>query len=116
VDFEGELRQAAVFPGPEGFRAFPLEALKIHLDLCYAMTVHKAQGSEYDRLAILLPRTDHPALTRELLYTALTRARKAVTLVGERERVTWAAHNPTLRETGLGERLAATGIVLPGAP
>ena len=105
VDFQGDLRQAAVFPGPEGFRPFALEGLKGRVELCYAMTVHKAQGSEYDRIAIMLPRTDHPALTRELLYTALTRARQGVTLVGERERVLWAASNPTRRDTGLGARL-----------
>ena len=105
VDFQGELRQAAVFPGMEESRPFPLEGLKAQLELCYAMTVHKAQGSEYERIAILLPRGDHPALTRELLYTALTRARRAVTLVGERERVNWAAGNPTLRDTGLRDRL-----------
>ena len=106
VDFQGELRQAAVFPGLEGFRVFPLDGLKAELDLCYAMTVHKAQGSEYERIAVLLPRTDHPALTRELLYTAITRARNAVTLVGERERILWAAAHPTLRDTGLLARMA----------
>jgi exodeoxyribonuclease V alpha subunit len=102
VDLGGELRQAAVFPGAGGFRAFPLEGLRTRLELAYALTVHKAQGSEYDHVAILLPRPDHPALTRELLYTALTRARRSATLVGEREALGWAQGHPTRRETALG--------------
>ena len=47
------------------------------------MTVHKAQGSEFDHVALVLPEVDMPLLTRELLYTAMTRARRSAVLVGE---------------------------------
>jgi len=69
------------------------------------MTVHKSQGSEYKRIAIVLPKTNHRALTRELLYTGLTRASKGVVLLAEKERVPFAAGNPSVRESGLAERL-----------
>jgi exodeoxyribonuclease V alpha subunit len=105
VAFAGQLRQAAVFPALGGFRAFPLEPLKGQLEHAFAMTVHKSQGSEYTRVAIVLPRNNHKALTRELLYTGLTRARTSVLLLAERERIGFAAGNPTVRESGLGERL-----------
>lgn len=47
-------------------------------DVCYAMTIHKAQGSEFDAVTVILPEPDTPILTRELLYTAVTRARSRV--------------------------------------
>jgi exodeoxyribonuclease V alpha subunit len=105
VRFGEQLRQAAVFPRVKGFAAFPLEALKHHLEHAYAMTVHKSQGSEYASIALVLPKHNHKALTRELLYTGLTRAKQSVVLVAERERIPFAAGNPSRRESGLGERL-----------
>lgn len=48
----------------------------------YAMTVHKSQGSEFDRLILLLPDRESPVLTRELIYTAITRARESVEIWG----------------------------------
>src|SRR6202021_2896793 len=45
------------------------------VDTVYAMTVHKSQGSQFDTVAVLLPAPDSPILTRELLYTAVTRGR-----------------------------------------
>jgi hypothetical protein len=58
------------------------EALGEGLSLAYALTVHKAQGSEHDQVLLLLPEQPLPLLTRELLYTALTRARHAVVICG----------------------------------
>ena len=106
VRFGDQLRQAAVFPRVKGFVAFPLEPLKHHLEHAYAMTVHKSQGSEYATIAMVLPRSNHKALTRELLYTGLTRAKQSVLLLAERERIPFAAGNPSRRDSGLGERLA----------
>ena len=105
VRFEDGLRQAAVFPRSGGFQPFPLEALREQLELCYAMTVHKAQGSEYARIALVLPRTDPGLLTRELLYTALTRARSSVALLAEPERLDAALARSVQRDSGLAERL-----------
>ncbi len=80
-----EAKAMAVFPRAENFVGFPLDALKEHLELCYAMTVHKAQGSEFDAVAVIMPSKDLPILTREILYTAVSRARRSVTIVGARE-------------------------------
>lgn len=102
---DGDDEQAAVFPRVEGPQAFPLEPLRHQLELCYAMTVHKSQGSEYERIALVLPKTNHRALTRELVYTALTRAKKSVVLLTEPERLSFAMGHPTERESGLAERL-----------
>jgi exodeoxyribonuclease V alpha subunit len=108
VLFDGQplLHQAAVFPRSGGFVPFPLDPLKHQLEHAFAMTVHKSQGSEYKRIAIVLPKANHRALTRELLYTGLTRASKSVVLLTEPERITFAAGNPSLRDSGLAERLA----------
>jgi exodeoxyribonuclease V alpha subunit len=103
-----QLRQAAVFPRVKGFAAFPLEPLKHQLEHAFAMTVHKSQGSEYASIALVLPKHNHKALTRELLYTGLTRAKQSVVLVAERERIPFAAGNPSRRDSGLGERLGGT--------
>lgn len=109
IRFDGQLRQAAVFPKVKGFSAFPLDPLKHQLEHAYAMTVHKSQGSEYTRIAIVLPQTNHKALTRELLYTGLTRAKSSVVLLAEQERIPFASANPSLRDSGLAERLGGVG-------
>lgn len=75
-----ELR--AVFAQPGGWMAFPVAALRPRLERAFATTVHQSQGSEHDHVAVVLPAGDIPLLSRELLYTALTRARRSVTLLG----------------------------------
>jgi exodeoxyribonuclease V alpha subunit len=105
VRFDGQIRQAAVFPRLKGFVPFPLDPLKHQLEHAYAMTVHKSQGSEYSRIAIVLPQTNHKALTRELLYTGLTRAKRSVVLLAERERIPFASGNPSLRDSGLATEI-----------
>jgi exodeoxyribonuclease V alpha subunit len=100
-------RLAAVFPGAGGarFAVFPLEALRHDLTLAYATTVHKAQGAELDHAALVLPERDLPLFSRELVYTALTRARRSVVVVGRWARLVEAAARPLARSTGLGARL-----------
>jgi exodeoxyribonuclease V alpha subunit len=102
-------RPMAVFPGEtEGtWRGFALDALAGRLDLAYALTVHKAQGSEYDAIAVLLPDADLPLLTRELLYTAVTRARRSVWLVGDRDLMAKGIRRRIQRFGGLADRLNA---------
>jgi exodeoxyribonuclease V alpha subunit len=75
------------------------------VDTVYAMTVHKSQGSQFDAVAVLLPGPDSPLLTRELLYTAVTRARRDLILVGSEESIRVAAGRPVARASGLGRRL-----------
>ncbi len=71
----------------------------------YAMTIHKAQGSQFDAVVVVLPETSSRALTRELLYTAVTRARTSLTLVASEAAVTAAVARPIARASGLGEAL-----------
>ncbi len=74
----------------------------------YAMTVYKSQGSEFDTLTLLLPQADSPLATRETFYTAITRARREVLVVGSEAAVRACTERRALRATGLGRRLAAT--------
>ncbi|WP_230685201.1 ATP-binding domain-containing protein [Cellulomonas sp. JZ18] len=67
----------------------------------HAMTVHRAQGSQYGRVSVLLPPAASPLLTRELLYTAVTRARDAVHVLGTAEAVAAAVERPVRRASGL---------------
>lgn len=98
-------RLRAVFRQEGQFRALPLELFGDRLSDCYAMTVHKAQGSEYDHVALVLPGRDLPLLCRELIYTAVTRARRSVTLAGQRELFEFGVGRTLERESGLGDAL-----------
>lgn len=75
------------------------------VETMHALTVHKSQGSEYDSVTVVLPGVGSPLLTRELLYTAVTRARSAVRIVGTEEAIIRAVETPARRASGLGERL-----------
>jgi exodeoxyribonuclease V alpha subunit len=79
-----------------------------HLSLAYAISVHKSQGSEYPAVVVLLLPEHYPMLQRNLLYTALTRAKKVAVLVGSRRAVARAVANaaPLRRCTRLAHRLA----------
>lgn len=99
---------AAVFLRRDILEAFPLDA-GLDLAPAFAMTVHKAQGSEFDHIAIVLPGADMPLLTRELIYTAITRARRSVLLVGTAELLTRAVSRRIERYSGIAERLADPG-------
>ena len=91
-DSEGALRRLAVARLPEH-------------ETAWAMTVHKAQGSEADHVLLVLPRDRHPLLTRSLLYTGVTRARRSVTVVGSVETLRAAVLAREQRRTALRDRL-----------
>jgi exodeoxyribonuclease V alpha subunit len=76
------------------------------VDTVYAMTVHKSQGSQFDTAAVVLPEPSSQILTRELLYTAVTRAREELILVGSEEAIRAAVARPIARASGLRSRLA----------
>ena len=75
------------------------------VETVHAMTVHKSQGSQFDTIVLILPEAASPILTRELLYTAVTRARLQVTVVGPEASVRAAIERPIARASGLGDRL-----------
>ena len=92
------------FPTPEGFTSFSPARLPRH-ETCYAMTVHKSQGSEFEHTVLILPEEPCPVLGRELLYTALTRARDRFALFGTAEQVRDTVLNPVRRDSGLAGML-----------
>jgi exodeoxyribonuclease V alpha subunit len=75
------------------------------IDTVFAMTVHKSQGSEFENVVIVLPEPTSRVLTRELLYTAVTRARRRVMLIGTEASVRAAVDRPIARASGLTSRL-----------
>lgn len=69
----------------------------------YAMTVHKSQGSEYSTVVVVLPDTDSPILSRELLYTAITRARSKVIVLANEAQLRACIERRSIRQSGLRE-------------
>jgi exodeoxyribonuclease V alpha subunit len=102
LDEDGRV-SAAFERGRELLRVSPLRLGAV--ETVYAMTIHKSQGSQYETAAVLLPSEDSRILTRELLYTAVTRARRELILVGTEETVRRAVERPVARASGLRERL-----------
>lgn len=101
----GELR--AFFLSAEGRLRRVLPSRLPQHETAFALTVHKSQGSEFDRLLLVLPEKDSPVLTRELLYTAITRARAGVELWSNEETFRAAVQRRTIRASGLRETLRA---------
>jgi len=75
------------------------------IDTVYAMTIHKSQGSQFDTAAVLLPDPGSRLLSRELLYTAVTRARTRLIVAGTEESIRLAVERPVARASGLRRRL-----------
>lgn len=98
-------RAMAWFRKEDGFRSFPAAFLPRH-ELAFASTVHKAQGSEYDQVLIILPEAGNRLLYKETLYTAITRARRFAAVFGPREVFLEAIHRKVVRESGLRDFLA----------
>jgi exodeoxyribonuclease V alpha subunit len=70
------------------------------------MAVHKAQGSEFDSVALIMPDKDVPILTREIIYTAVSRARRSVTIIGSKAVIQTGLSRKIERYTGVREQLA----------
>ncbi|MEK7390974.1 MAG: exodeoxyribonuclease V subunit alpha, partial [Fibrobacterota bacterium] len=84
VVVEHDARLVAVFSKPGKILTIPVEQLD-GLESAWAVTVHKSQGSEFDEVLFALPERDSPVLTRQILYTALSRARRTVFVHGDAE-------------------------------
>lgn len=98
VQFEGHER-------PVGFNRYAAKDLR----LAYALTVHKSQGSEFAWVVVIAHTTHTRMLSRQILYTAITRAKRGVVIVGDAEALKRAVRNdkPARRNTTLVERLRA---------
>ncbi|MDO5710929.1 MAG: ATP-binding domain-containing protein, partial [Micrococcales bacterium] len=79
------------------------------VETMHAMTIHPAQGSQARRVTVLLPDRDSPLLTRDLLYTAVTRAQERVHIVGSEAAIRAAVGRRVVRATGLRQRLRSLG-------
>lgn len=94
------------FPTADGgVRSLPPVRLPAH-ETAWAMTIHKSQGSEFDHVRVVLPTVDNRLLTRELLYTGITRAKHSVSLVGHTDIVRLAVQRSVARASGLVSLLA----------
>ncbi len=101
-----ETLQRVVFPMADGSIKQVLPSRLGPVETVYAMTVHKSQGSEFDHTALVMPDTMSPVLTRELIYTGITRARSFFTLAGRSTSLLAAAvEQRTHRASGLGDLL-----------
>ncbi len=103
-DADGHTR--AWFRTEDGLRSFHPSVLPRHSTV-YAMTIHKSQGSEFKAVYLLLPQGQSRVLTRELLYTAVTRARNVLEAYGSHEAWQAGVQHRIQRYSGIGERLAA---------
>jgi exodeoxyribonuclease V alpha subunit len=103
VAVDDGVRAAIALPG--GHRDLATSRLT-DVETMHAMTVHKSQGSQAAEVTVLLPPDDSRLLTRELLYTAVTRAEQKVTVVATPDAVRLAVQRPAQRASGLAARLA----------
>lgn len=111
VDDDGDLRVA--FAHGDDVRHLSTAQLAA-VQTWWAMTIHKSQGSEFDHVVVSVPRRSSRILTRELLYTAVTRARRTVTIVATGDVLRDAIDTPVVRTSGLRDRLGAGGRGAPG--
>lgn len=99
--WQGENGLNAHFRMPGGPLAVPLAKLPRH-EPAYALTVHKAQGSEYRHIDVLLPDADCPLLSKSLLYTAITRAKQSLSVTAADDSLRAALGRDIRRMNGLG--------------
>jgi exodeoxyribonuclease V alpha subunit len=99
---------AVAFRGGDGVRHLAPSRLE-HLETVHAITIHKSQGSQFAHVVIVLPDATSQILTRELLYTAVTRARRGATLIGTADAVTVAVDRRVARASGLRRTLWPLG-------
>ena len=94
---------------PRGGGALLLAPARLQqVETLHAMTIHRGQGSQFRDVTVVLPPPDSPRLTRELLYTAITRARAQVRVIATPEAIRVALARPVRRASGLRERSALT--------
>lgn len=94
-----------MFEKPDGERVYIHPSRMPEHETAFAMTIHRSQGSEFNEVLVVLPPARSPLMTRELLYTAVTRGKKRVVIASDEDTVAAMIGNPMKRMTGLRERL-----------
>lgn len=95
----------AAFPGADGHIRWISPARLPPVETIYAMTIHKTQGSEYERVLLVIPEDDSPLLTRELLYTGITRAKINISLIADKRSFKRMVRRHVTRYSGLAEKV-----------
>ena len=102
---ENASQPVVAFPGANNsFRMITFSEMP-PFESVFAMTVHKSQGSGYSQVMILFPAKDCPILTRELIYTAITRAKDSIRLYASKEILEKSLRTPTVRYSGMKNQL-----------
>lgn len=96
---------SVAFPAADGGVRLVAPARLPDCEPAWAMTIHKSQGSEFHRVLLVLPGDDSPVLTRELLYTGITRAREQLMLAANPGQLAACMARPVYRASGLHQRL-----------
>ena len=99
-----EKEDIVFFERGESFYSFPA-LLLLGFEMAYALSVHKSQGSEYDRVVLIVPKGAEK-LGKEVLYTGMTRARKEIDIVGEKEVISSLLKHSGKKLSGISRRLA----------
>eukprot|EP00831_Metopus_contortus_P084727 TRINITY_DN9689_c0_g1_i2.p1 TRINITY_DN9689_c0_g1~~TRINITY_DN9689_c0_g1_i2.p1 ORF type:complete len:282 (+),score=70.01 TRINITY_DN9689_c0_g1_i2:126-971(+) len=114
VNADGNPEPRVFFPNPAFVTGEPLDKKYISFspvqlpehEPVFAMTIHKSQGSGFRNILMIMPANDSAVLTRELIYTGITRARKQVELWTHKDIFLKAVKRKTLRDSGLEEKLS----------
>jgi exodeoxyribonuclease V alpha subunit len=107
----GPATLGVMFPSESGEMRRILPSRLPEHETVFAMTVHKAQGSEFDHVLLILPDQASAVLTREMLYTAVTRARKCVEIWARRETIEASIEKRVTRHSGLREALSQVQVL-----
>jgi len=106
VVIKREDRLVAVFAGPATGSTLEFEPVELEdVETAYATTIHKSQGSEYAHVVLVLPPATSPLVGRELVYTAITRAKAHLMVVGSEAALRACILTPARRMTGLAAAL-----------
>lgn len=101
ITVRGPAGMVALFPRGEAVEVCPVGLLPEH-ELAYAITIHKSQGSEFDNVLVVLPpRADNPLLSRPLVYTGVTRAKKRAVVLGRESVIGAALGRDVRRDSGI---------------
>lgn len=103
MEEEGEFY--VYFPARDGEPMRVAAARLAHTETALALTIHKSQGSEFNHVAVVLPKEDTPILTRELIYTGITRAKEKISIWGQESLMIKAVQRKTQRASGLQVKL-----------